>query len=99
MRLTPNTANSMVELAASTKLHSFVGQIQTNSKPLLSDILQGKSKLPLANRDAMTFLQSKDKDLTRVKELLMVGQRPSTKRDPKTVKMYFRSDVNTSVDS
>ena len=94
-----NMTNSMVEIAASTKLHSFIGQIQTSSKPLLSDILQGKSRLPLANRKAMAYLQSKDKDLIRVKELLMAGQRPSAKRDYKTVKVYFRSDVNTSVDN
>ena len=94
-----NLTISNVELAASITLHSFIGQIQTTNKPLLSDILQGKSRLPLANRRAMAYLQSKDRDLVRVKELLMAGQRPSTKRDFGTVKVYFRSDVTTSVDS
>ena len=93
-----NLTISNVELAASTTLRSIIGQIQTNNKSLLSDILQGKTRLPLANRPAMAYLQSKDRDLIRVKELLKAGQRPSGKRDVGAVKVYFRSDVTTSVD-
>ena len=55
--------------------------------------------LPLQNKQAMIFLQSRDRDLRRVKELLLAGQRPNDKRDRKAVKVFFRTDVNTSIDN
>ena len=94
-----NLTISSVELVACTTLRSIIGQIQANNKPLLSDILQGKSRLPLANRRAMAYLQSKDRDLIRVKELLMAGHRSSVKRDFAAVKVYSKSDVITFVDT
>ena len=75
-----------------------MGQINMDKTNLLSDIIQGRARLPLANRQAMAYLQSRDKDLLRVRELLRAGQRPSIKRDEAAVKVYFRADVTTSVD-
>ena len=46
----------------------------------------------------MAYLQSRDRDLVRVRELLLAGQRPSNKRDFKGVMVYFRSDMQTSID-
>ena len=87
-----------LSLEASNSLHGIIGQIQADKETLLSDILSGKARLPLANRHAMAYLQGKDRDLLRVRELLTAGQRPSSKRDVKAVKVFFRSDVTTSVD-
>ena len=90
--------SSNISLEVSQALQAIVGQIRVDNTNLLTDILQGKARLPLANRQAMAFLQSRDKDLLRVRELLTAGQRPSLKRDNASVKIYFRADVDTSVD-
>ena len=91
-----NLAVSNVSLSVSLPLNAIIGQVQTN-KDTLNDILQGKTRLPLDNRKAMAYLQSRDRDLVRVKELLMAGQR-SSKRDFKAVKSFFRSDIQTTID-
>ena len=76
---------------------AIVGVINKDS-PMLQDILSGKEQLPLENRKAMIYLQDRDKDLVRVKELLRAGQRPNDKRDQASVKIFFRSDTNTTID-
>ena len=43
-------------------------------------------------------MQSRDRDIVRVRELLTAGQRPSVKRDINAVKVFFRSDVYTTID-
>ena len=88
---------STINLSVSISMGAIVGQVQ-KQEGILQDILAGKTRLPLDNKQAMIFLQSRDNDLRRVKELLLAGQRPSEKRDKKTVKVFFRSDVNTSID-
>ena len=61
----------------------------------LQDILAGKTKLPLENKQAMIYLQDRERHLRIVKELSRAGQRPSIKRDNKDVKVFFRSDIKT----
>ena len=87
---------SSVNLSVSLPMGAIIGQVQQGQ--VLQDILAGKTRLPLENKQAMLFLQSRDRDLRRVKELLLAGQRPSIKRDIKEVKVFFRSDVKTSID-
>ena len=66
---------------------------------IIRDILTGKKALPLNNKKkAFSFLQSRDHNLVRVRELLLAGQRPSEKRDFKPVKQFFRSDTRTTID-
>ena len=77
---------------------AIVGNINRQDDNVIRDILSGKTPLPLSNRRAIAYLQSRDKDLRRVRELLLAGQRPSDKRDFKPVKQFFRSDVNTTID-
>ena len=91
-----NMTVSSVNLSVSLPMGAIIGQVQQGQ--VLQDILAGKTRLPLENKQAMLFLQSRDRDLRRVKELLLAGQRPSIKRDIKEVKVFFRSDVKTSID-
>ena len=76
---------------------AIIGHIRKQDDSVLRDILTGKSALPLSNRRAFAYLQSRDQDLVRVRELLLAGQRPSEKRDFKPVKQFFRSDTRTTV--
>ena len=85
-----------INLSVSLPMAAIIGQVQQGG--VLQDILAGKTRLPLENKEAMLFLQGRDRDLRRVKELLLAGQRPSLKRDIKGVKVFFRSDVKTSID-
>ena len=60
--------------------NGIIGQIDVNSsETLIQDIITGKKAVPFNNRNAMKYLQSKDSDLKRVKELLLSGQRPGNK--------------------
>ena len=89
---------SNVSVTASLPLNAIIGQITATDGELITNIISGKTQLPLTNRQAMAYLQDRDKDLVRVKELLRAGQKPSSKRDNKVVKVYFRSDVTTTLD-
>jgi hypothetical protein len=91
-----NLTVSNISLSVSIPMGAIVGNIQQGV--VLQDILAGKTRLPLENKQAMLFLQNRDRHLRRVKELLLAGQRPSVKRDVKEVKVFFRSDVKTSID-
>ena len=57
---------------------SIVGQIQINniSDNLINDVIRGTKSVPFSNRNAMKYLQDRDPDLCRVRELLLSGQRP-----------------------
>ena len=59
---------------------AIIGHIKKQDDTVLRDILTGKAALPLSNRRAFAYLQSRDKDLVRVRELLLAGQKPSEKR-------------------
>ena len=76
----------------------LVGQLKTEDDNILKDILTGNARLPLDNKKALAFLQGRDRDLVRVRELLISGQRPSDKRDHKPVKLFFRNDIKTTID-
>ena len=76
---------------------AMIGHIKQDDN-LIKDILSGKTALPFNNKRAFAFLQSRDQDLARVRELLLAGQRPSEKRDFKPVKQFFRSDTRTTID-
>ena len=75
----------------------IIGYIKQD-EGILQEILAGKIRLPFENKKAMQFLQTKDYHLRRVKQLLQAGQRPSDKRDHKAVKVFFRADMQTSID-
>ena len=85
-------------LSISSTMGAIVGSIN-KQEGLLQDIMAGKTRLPLQNKQAMVFLQARDQDLRRVKELLLAGQQPSGKRDKKAVKVFFRTDIKTSIDN
>ena len=76
---------------------AIIGHIKQDDS-VIRDICSGKVPLPLSNKRALSYLQSRDKDLLRVRELLLAGQLPSEKRDFKPVKQFFRSDVQTTFD-
>ena len=58
--LSPTISNvspsSTISLEASVPLHAIMGQIKADKTSLLSDIIQGRARLPLANRQAMACL-------------------------------------------
>ena len=90
---------SRVELTVSLEQEgAIIGQIQRQDDSVIRDILTGKATLPLNNKRAFAYLQSRDQDLLRVRELLLAGQRPSEKRGFKPVKHFFRSDIHTTID-
>ena len=78
---------------------AIIGHINREDESVIRDITSGKVPLPLSNKRALSYLQSRDPDLVRVRELLLAGQRPSEKRDFQPVKQFFRSDVKTIIDS
>jgi hypothetical protein len=89
---------SRISISASLPEGVLVGSLKTEDDNILKDILTGKARLPLDNPKALAFLQGRDRDLVRVRELLMAGQRPSDKRDHKPVKLFFRNDIKTTID-
>ena len=91
-------AMSRVSISVSLEQEgAIIGHIKKQDNTVLKDILTGKAALPLSNRRAFAFLQSRDKDLVRVRELLLAGQKPSDKRDTRSVKQFFRSDRSTTI--
>ena len=58
---------------------AIIGHIKKQDDSVLRDILTGKTALPLSNRKSFAYLQSRDKDLFRVFELLLARERPSKK--------------------
>ena len=74
--------------------NAIIGQVDVNqdSPALINDIIKGLKSIPLANRQAMRYLQERDPVLSRVKFLLLSGQAPSHKEN-KSVKRYFKSTL------
>ena len=90
---------SVVCLKVSEGAEAIVGNLNMDKESqTLKDILTGKARLPLDNKKALLYLQDRDSDITRVKELLRAGQTPNEKRDTAPVKIFFRSDTDTSID-
>ena len=91
-------AVASIQLAVSRQAGTLVGQIASiKAGETIKDIITGRTRLPLDNKQAMTYLQQQDKTLQRVRDLLQAGQRPNIKRDKRAMP-YFRKDLNITID-
>ena len=77
---------------------SIIAQIQINniSDNLINDVIRGTKSVPFSNRNAMKYLQDRDPDLCRVRELLLSGQRPGNKENL-SVKRYMQKHNNLTI--
>ena len=82
---------------SSASANQLLGQVDINNinSNLAPDILRGVKAIPFKNRLAMQYLQNKDKDLFRVRNLLSAGQAPGC-RESKNVKRDKCMDTKTS---